>query len=41
MSPPFDLNLSFQGIAANDSDSDSESIRNEDLIKYPFQDSET
>jgi hypothetical protein len=29
MSPPFDLNLSFQGIAANDSDSDSESIRNE------------
>ena len=24
MSPPFDLNLSFQGIAASDSDSDSE-----------------
>ena len=29
MSPPFDLNLSFQGIAASDSDSDSKSIRNE------------
>ena len=29
MSPPFDLNVSFQGIAASDSDSDSESIRNE------------
>jgi len=27
--PPFDLNVSFQGIAASDSDSDSESIRNE------------
>ena len=28
MSPPFNLNVSFQGIAASDSDSDSESICN-------------